>query len=82
MTRDQAINISRKAILGKVQEYWSTCKEGKPGCKEKLKKAVNAFNETKAQFESWGRKMPSANQIGYADIRDTLNEHARHYGLM
>lgn len=82
MVKEKRIAIARKEVLPRVEAYWQTCKEGNPGCREKLSKAVRAFEETKKTFAGMGIKMPSANQIGYGEIRDTLNDHARHYGLM
>jgi hypothetical protein len=83
MSKEQRILKARQAILPKVEAYAKTRKpDGSPGCKKTLARAVNAFNETKEQFENWGIKMPSANQIGYGDIRDQLNADARHYGLI
>ena len=43
---------------------------------------MKAFDETKMSFEKMGIPMPSANQIGYGEIRDTINQHARTCGFM
>ncbi len=82
MPKERRIQVARKEILPKVQDYTKTCKEGKPGCRETLAKAVKAYEETKSSFAQMGIPMPSANQIGYGAVRDMLNEHARQYGLM
>lgn len=82
MVKERRIAIARKEILPAVEDYWKTCKDGKLGCKETLKKAVSKFEEVKTSFENKGIPMPTANQLGYGQIRDDINSHAREYGLM
>jgi hypothetical protein len=82
MTSKSNVLKARKNILPLVKIYWATCKNGEIGCKKTLEKAVKAFDETKMSFEKMGIPMPSANQIGYGEIRDTINQHARTCGFM
>lgn len=79
MTKDRKLLKVRNAIMPAINDYKETITKEKPyGCSEKLQKVVKIHDECQ---KGLGARMPSANKIGYGDIRDQMNNAMAHYGL-
>ena len=79
MTQDQKVLRVRREVMPAVEAYKKTITPGNPfGCKETLKKVVKIYDECKQGLNG---AMPSANKIGYGDLRDHMNNAMAHYNL-
>jgi hypothetical protein len=55
MTHDQNVLRVRKEMMPKIEAYQKTITTEKPfGCKEKLQKVVNAYDECKKVLNGYG----------------------------